>query len=234
MYNRNKYAGNINNNNNNINYIRENYNKNNNNNNNNNNNHEIDNININIFKDDNLKEMEFDNILDDNEFYNHHININNVKNSNNNNNYNNFNSNKIENNSGSGADWEYLKKTVHSKDGKYLSDDFIKYHQIMDQIVEDEDNIVNMHMNIIKEDARLLTEEGDLITKIKRKNDEESIDESTYHTELNKYSEKLDNIINKKLELYKDLQSKLDLYKAHIKEEDELRAVINPKYFIES
>lgn len=31
-----------------------------------------------------------------------------------------------------------------------LSDDFIKYHQITEKIVEDEDEIVNIHMNIIK------------------------------------------------------------------------------------
>ncbi len=48
-----------------------------------------------------------------------------------------------------GDDWEYLKKTV-SKDGKYLSDDFIKYHHITDQLVEDEDDIIHSHMNIIK------------------------------------------------------------------------------------
>lgn len=48
-----------------------------------------------------------------------------------------------------GDDWEYLKKTV-SKEGKYLSDEFIRYHQITDQIFEDEDLIINNHMNIIK------------------------------------------------------------------------------------
>lgn len=48
-----------------------------------------------------------------------------------------------------GDDWEYLKQTV-SKEGKYISDDFIRYHQITDQLVEDEDAIVNGHMNIIK------------------------------------------------------------------------------------
>ena len=46
-------------------------------------------------------------------------------------------------------DLEYLKKTI-SREGKYVSDDFIRYHQINDQIVEDEDNLINLHMNIIK------------------------------------------------------------------------------------
>ena len=55
----------------------------------------------------------------------------------------------IDNRMEQGDDWEYLKKTV-SKDGKYLSDEFIKYHHITDQLIEDEDEIINGHMNIIK------------------------------------------------------------------------------------
>jgi hypothetical protein len=48
-----------------------------------------------------------------------------------------------------GDDWEYLKKTI-TKEGRYMSDDFVKYHQITDQLVDDEDDIVNGHMDIIK------------------------------------------------------------------------------------
>ena len=39
---------------------------------------------------------------------------------------------------------------MSNKEGKYLSDDYIRYNQITDKIVEDEDGIVNNHMNIIK------------------------------------------------------------------------------------
>ena len=35
----------------------------------------------------------------------------------------------------------YLKKTV-SKDGKFISDDFIKYHKLTDTIIQDEDDII--------------------------------------------------------------------------------------------
>ena len=56
---------------------------------------------------------------------------------------------KIEKDYQDGDDWGYLKKTV-SKDGKYISDDFIRYNQITDKLVDDEDEIINNHMNIIK------------------------------------------------------------------------------------
>lgn len=169
---------------------------------------EID-INVNIFNDDNLKEMEFDNIIYDDD------------------NYFNINSKNNDKATDSGKDWEYLKKTVQSKDGKILSDDFIRYHQITDQLVEDEDLIVNLHMNIIKEDAKLLTKEGDLISSIKSySNDTDK--------ELEIYIEKLEKIIDRKIEMYSDLKSKIDIYKYHIKEEDEIRTRLNPKYFIEN
>lgn len=122
-------------------------------------------------------------------------------------------------------DLVYLKKTV-SKEGKYISDDFIKYHQLTELIVEDEDEIVNTHMSVIKDDAKMLTEEGELITKIKGigGNDEEF--------KMDEYLYRLEQLIDKKIFLYTHLKDKLDIYKDHIKEEDEMRKK-NPQLFID-
>jgi kinesin family protein 2/24 len=120
-------------------------------------------------------------------------------------------------------EWEYLKKTVQAKDGKYLSDDFIKYHQITEKIVEDEDEIVNIHMNIIKDDAKMLTEEGELITNVRGVGD--------VQYEMDAYTRRLDFIISQKINLYQGLKKKIDVYKRHIKEEDEIRKKINPNVF---
>jgi len=123
-------------------------------------------------------------------------------------------------------EWEYLKKTVQAKDGKYLSDDFIRYHQITEKIVEDEDEIVNIHMNIIKDDAKMLTEEGELITNVRGVGD--------VQFEMEAYTKRLDNIISQKINLYQGLKKKVDLYKQHIREEDDIRKRINPNNFFES
>lgn len=165
---------------------------------------EIDDIHQKIFTDDNIKEIEFDDKI---------MNLNDEK----------F---LIDNHNDSGADWEYLKKTVHSKDGKMLSDDFIRYHQVNDKLVDIEDVIINLHMSIIKEDAKLLTEEGDLITNIKGIGEEANF-------EMETYADKLEAIINKKIILYSNLKDKIDEYKRLLKEEDELRKKLNPKYFLE-
>lgn len=88
-------------------------------------------------------------------------------------------------------------------------------------------------MNIIKDDAKLLTEEGNLITKIKGLNDDDY--------QMDAYTDCLERIINKKISIYTDLKKRIETYKyyyvkkrQHIKEEDEIRNRINPKYFMEN
>jgi hypothetical protein len=73
----------------------------------------------------------------------------------------------------------------------------------------------------------MLTEEGELITNIKGIGDEEDF-------KMDEYTARLEKIINKKIALYTDLKRKLDIYKVHIKEEDDIRRRINPKIFIDN
>ena len=83
-------------------------------------------------------------------------------------------------------------------------------------------------MNVIKDDAKILTEEGELITKIKGINSDLN-EEFT----MDEYLNRLEMIIDKKINMYSDLKDKLDIYKEHIKEEDEMRKK-NPKLFVET
>ena len=171
-----------------------------------------DDINMNVFnvKDDILNDINFDklDIEDDIEFPKNNI----IKNE------------EIEN-EGEEDDLLYLKKT--SKDGKYISDDFLKYNKLTNQIVEDEDDIVNTHMTVIKSDAKMLTEEGELITKIK------GIGGQTEDFTMDEYLIQLEEMVDKKISMYSNLKGKLDIYKKHIKEEDEMRKN-NPQLFVDT
>ena len=119
----------------------------------------------------------------------------------------------------------YLKKTV-SKDGKFISDDFIKYHKLTDTIIQDEDDIINTHMEVVKQDAKLLTEEGRLISLIKGiGTDEDKI-------EIDEYIQRLDNVLEQKMNIYSGLQDKIDIYKGHLKEEDKMRKEY-PQFFVD-
>lgn len=119
----------------------------------------------------------------------------------------------------------YLKKKV-SKDGKFISDDFIKYHKLTDQIIEDEDDILATHMDVIKQDAKMLTEEGELITKIK------GIEDNGENFTMEEYLKRLENIINKKINIYSGLQNKIETYKQHIKDEEKMRKE-HPQFFVD-
>ena len=119
----------------------------------------------------------------------------------------------------------YLKKTV-SKDGKFISDDFIKYHKLTDTIIQDEDDIITTHMEVVKQDAKLLTEEGRLISLIKGIGSEEE------KIEVDEYIQRLENVLDQKMNIYSGLQDKIDIYKGHLKEEDRMRKE-HPQFFVD-
>ena len=119
----------------------------------------------------------------------------------------------------------YLKKTV-SKDGKFISDDFIKYHKLTDTIIQDEDDIITTHMEVVKQDAKLLTEEGRLISLIKGIGTEEE------NIEIDEYIQRLENVLDQKVNIYSGLQDKIDVYKGHLKEEDRMRKE-HPQFFVD-
>ena len=73
-------------------------------------------------------------------------------------------------------------------------------------IVEEQENLIANHMDIIKSEAKLLTEEGNLISKIK------GITEDNYTME--EYVPKIEEIIETKLNYFKELKQKIKEYKS--------------------
>ena len=73
-------------------------------------------------------------------------------------------------------------------------------------LFEEQENLIGNHMDIIKSEAKLLTEEGNLISKIK------GITEENYSME--EYVPKIEDIINTKLKYFKELKQKIKDYKS--------------------
>jgi kinesin family protein 2/24 len=73
-------------------------------------------------------------------------------------------------------------------------------------IIEEQENLISNHMDIIKSEAKLLTEEGNLISKIK------GITEENYTME--EYVPKIEDIIETKLKYFKELKQKIKEYKS--------------------
>jgi hypothetical protein len=70
---------------------------------------------------------------------------------------------------------------------------------------EKQDYLISSHMNVIKDEAKLLTEEGNLISNIKGVTDE--------NYTMDEYAKRLEEIIERKLEYYKELKKKIEEYK---------------------
>lgn len=83
-------------------------------------------------------------------------------------------------------DWNYLKNTLRASayDGQGMAGGFpgghgssggeqvvdpqqlLTFHEKVDRIVEEEEELLNRHLQYLKEAAQLLTEEGELISNV--------------------------------------------------------------------
>ena len=81
-------------------------------------------------------------------------------------------------------------------------------------------------MEVIKQDAKLLTEEGKLISLIKGIGAEEE------KIEVDEYIKRLENVLDQKINLYSGLHNKIDIYKGHLREEDQMRKD-HPQFFVD-
>lgn len=81
----------------------------------------------------------------------------------------------------------------------------VKANEHIPDLIEEQDTLISSHMNIIKNEAKLLTEEGTLISQIK------GVTMDNYPME--EYAEKLEEIIQKKLNNYLELKQMIQNYK---------------------
>ena len=78
-------------------------------------------------------------------------------------------------------------------------------------------------MAAIKEDAKLLTQQSELISKI------QGVGYVDY--DVDSYVDKLEQVIKKKLKIYTILSKKLDKFKSSLKEEDEIRHKVKDTFY---
>lgn len=85
---------------------------------------------------------------------------------------------------------------------KYINND--KTFDIQNEIIEEQEFLISSHMNVIKEEAKMLTDEGCLISSVKGINKETIL--------MEEYALRLEKIICKKLQHYKELKKKISNY----------------------
>ena len=105
-------------------------------------------------------------------------------------------------------DNENNNEDEENPDNKNGSDENLNNNAMEDNqnIIVEQENLIGNHMDIIKSEAKLLTEEGNLISKIK------GITEENYSME--EYVPKIEEIIQIKLNYFKELKEKIKEYKS--------------------
>ena len=95
-------------------------------------------------------------------------------------------------------------------------------HKTVDQIFEEEEQLLNLHMSTIQESAELLTEEGKLLQEVQGHED----------YEIDEYASQLEAILNRKTALVEQLSAKLKAFRKSLAKEELLsRQVSNmPAY----
>ena len=94
------------------------------------------------------------------------------------------------------------KEQIYSDEVNYINED---KQEVIPDLLEEQDFLISSHMNILKEEAKLLTEEGTLISNIK------GVTQDNYP--MDEYAMKLDDIIKKKLQHYAEIKKKIENYK---------------------
>ena len=105
---------------------------------------------------------------------------------------------------------DYLKQSMDDSTQKYTDEvNYINEDKVIPDLMEEQDFLISSHMNILKKEAKLLTEEGTLISNIK------GVTQENYP--MDEYALKLEGIIKKKLQHYAEIKKKIENYKNILK-----------------
>lgn len=111
-------------------------------------------------------------------------------------------------------DWDYLKKTLTAEAAAGLaqqSKELINFHEKVDALMSQQDDLVNKHMRFLRDSARFLDLESKLVTDV----------QGDVEYDVEEYVKKMERIIAKKLDMYRDMKLRFNKFKRNLKEEEE-------------
>lgn len=89
--------------------------------------------------------------------------------------------------------------------GEQLDQNLLTFHEKADMLVEEEEELRNQHLEYLKEAAKLLTEEGELISNVQGFGNEDY--------DMDEYVVRMEKIIKRNLQIYGDLQNRINRFK---------------------
>lgn len=97
---------------------------------------------------------------------------------------------------------------------KKKDDEVSELRRTMEALYDEEENMLNLHMASIQENAELLTEEGQMLQNIQA--------EDASEEELENYSSRLNDILERKTHMIQALQEKVSSFQLQLKRKQEL------------
>lgn len=91
---------------------------------------------------------------------------------------------------------------------------WLEFQEVMDRIVEEEEELLASHMGAIQENAHMLTEEGQLLSKVQGRD--------VVDYDIDGYAARLDALLRKKLATTEALLKQLTVFRKHLLLEDEM------------
>lgn len=95
-----------------------------------------------------------------------------------------------------------------------MDGNLLTFHEKVDNIIDEQDELRNKHLEYLKEAAQLLTQEGELISSLQGTGENEE-------TDIDEYVNRMESIVARNLEIYSDMQQQLLRFKKLLKEEEE-------------
>lgn len=113
-------------------------------------------------------------------------------------------------------DIDILLEAVGNGEMEVDPDDLLS--RTVENLFDEEEALLNMHMGVIQENAELLTEEGRLLQQI------QGSDVQDY--DIDAYALRLDQILRRKQDLIGELHRKLITFRKHLKKEEKISATL--------
>ncbi|CAM9709739.1 unnamed protein product [Ectocarpus sp. 4 AP-2014] len=88
----------------------------------------------------------------------------------------------------------------------------VELHHTVQSLFEEEEALLNLHMNIIQENAELLTEEGRLLQQIQG--------DDVIDYDIDAYATRLSEILDRKMTLMSSLQKRLRNFRGNLEAEE--------------
>lgn len=130
-------------------------------------------------------------------------------------------------------DFDLMKKTLREEQGVLfdsaeqkhqpkLSEEYFNFHEKIGDIIDLHDELMSVHLNIIREDASLLNQESEII----KKSQSDMID-----YEIDNYVLDVETIVKKKMHIYKIFYEKIKEFKRALKEEEEISYKVKETHY---